>query len=90
MRDGAMAKIAKVAISLPKNVLDAVEQQRIANGESRSQFFHRAVEVLLKREHQRMAIEQYLRGYQQIPETEDEIEAARHSANHILAVEPWE
>ena len=85
-----MAKTAKVAISLPKSVLDAVEQQRIANGESRSQFFHRAVEALLKREHQRMAIEQYFRGYQQIPETEDEVEAARHAANHILAEEPWE
>jgi hypothetical protein len=34
--------------------------------------------------------ELYVRAYQQIPETEEEIEAARHAASSILAEEPWE
>ncbi len=85
-----MPKTAKIAISLPEDILAAVERQRTATGESRSQFFHRAAEALLKREHQRTAIEQYLRGYQQMPETEDEIEAARIAASHALAEGPWE
>jgi len=84
-----MPKTAKVAISLPEDLLAAVEQQRIANRESRSQFFYRAAEALLKRERQQRAIEQYLRGYQQMPETKDDIDAARHAAGHILAEEPW-
>ncbi|MFW6126413.1 MAG: ribbon-helix-helix protein, CopG family, partial [Chloroflexota bacterium] len=36
-----MSRIAKVAISLPEEVLKAVEEQRIAHGESRSDFFRR-------------------------------------------------
>ena len=45
-----MAKSAKVAISLPEDVLEAVETERKAKGESRSQFFRQAIERLLKQE----------------------------------------
>jgi hypothetical protein len=33
--------------------------------------------------------EQYIRAYQQIPETKEEVEAARRAASTILAEEPW-
>lgn len=39
-----MGKSAKVAISLPGDILEAVETERKAKGESRSQFFRRAAE----------------------------------------------
>ena len=35
-----MDKSAKVAISLPENVLKAIEKERKVRGESRSEFFH--------------------------------------------------
>ncbi len=35
------------------------------------------------------ASEQYIRAYQQTPETEEEVEAARQIASTILAEEPW-
>lgn len=85
-----MPKIAKIAISLPKEVLVSVEQERRKGGESRSEFFRRAVEALLRRQQEQEMSEQYIRAYQQIPETEEEIEAARHAASNILAKEPWE
>ena len=85
-----MPKIAKIAISLPEEVLVSVEQERKNSGESRSQFFRRAVEALLRRQQEQKMSEQYIRAYQQIPETEEEIEAARHAASNILAKEPWE
>lgn len=85
-----MPKIAKIAISLPEEVLVSVEQERKNSGESRSQFFRRAVEALLRRQQEQEMSEQYIRAYQQIPETEEEIEAARHAASNILAKEPWE
>ena len=38
-----MGKSAKVAISLPEDVLEAVEAERKVKGESRSKFFRRAM-----------------------------------------------
>lgn len=64
--------MGKIAISLPNQVLNAVEQARLARGESRSQFFRRAVEEYLDRERERAAIAAYIAGYQKFPETKRE------------------
>jgi metal-responsive CopG/Arc/MetJ family transcriptional regulator len=85
-----MPKTAKIAISLPEEVLAAVEQARKNNGESRSEFFRRAAETLLRRQREQKMNELYIRAYQQMPETEEEVEAARRAASNILAKEPWE
>jgi metal-responsive CopG/Arc/MetJ family transcriptional regulator len=85
-----MSKTSKIAISLPKDVLDAVEEKREESGESRSQFFRRAAEALLKQQMERDQIERYVRAYSENPETEKEIESARHAASAILATEPWD
>jgi metal-responsive CopG/Arc/MetJ family transcriptional regulator len=84
-----MSKTAKIAISLPEDVLRIVENERKSNGESRSQFFRRAVEALLQIRREREASEQYIRAYQQMPETAEEITAARKASRIILAGEPW-
>jgi metal-responsive CopG/Arc/MetJ family transcriptional regulator len=85
-----MPKTTKIAISLPEEVLAAVERERVGTGESRSQFFRNAAEMLLHRRGEQEMCEQYMRAYRQMPETEEEIEAARYAASHILAEEPWE
>jgi len=85
-----MAKSAKVAISLPEDVLEAVEMERKAKGESRSQFFRRAVERLLKQEQESSAVKDYVRGYQEVPESADEVEAVHRVGSAVLAEEPWE
>jgi metal-responsive CopG/Arc/MetJ family transcriptional regulator len=85
-----MPKTTKIAISLPEEVLKAVERERAGSGESRSQIFRRAVELLLRQRKEREMSEQYIRAYQQVPETEEEIAAARHAASTILAEEPWQ
>ncbi len=85
-----MPKTAKIAISLPEEVLAAVEQARKDNGESRSEFFRRAAETLLRHQREQKMNELYIRAYQQMPETEEEVEAARRAASNILAEEPWE
>jgi metal-responsive CopG/Arc/MetJ family transcriptional regulator len=84
-----MSKTAKIAISLPSEVLDAVERERDQRGESRSQFFRRAVETLLRQQQEQELSEQYIRAYQQTPETPEEVSAARSAASTILAEEPW-
>jgi len=85
-----MSKTAKVAISLPEEVLAAVEAQRRARGESRSEFFRRAAEIRLKDERESSAIKEYLRGYGEFPESPDEVEAAHRLGSAVLAAEPWE
>jgi metal-responsive CopG/Arc/MetJ family transcriptional regulator len=84
-----MSKTSKIAISLPQEILDAVERERDQRGESRSQFFRRAVETLLRHQQEQELSEQYIRAYQQTPETTAEVEAARRAASTILAEEPW-
>jgi metal-responsive CopG/Arc/MetJ family transcriptional regulator len=85
-----MGKTSKVAISLPEDVLAAVEMQRQVKGETRSEFFRRAVETRLKQEQESSAIRDYLRGYQQYPESPEEVEAAHRAGSAVLAAEPWE
>ena len=84
-----MAKTAKIAISLPVEVLSAVERVRAKSGESRSELFRRAVEILLRHQREREMSERYVRAYEQMPETWEEVESARKSAGAILSEEPW-
>jgi len=85
-----MGKTAKIAISLPEDVLAAVEMERQAKGESRSEFFRRAVETRLKQERESSAITDYVRGYQQYPESAEEVEAAHRAGSAVLVAEPWQ
>jgi len=85
-----MSKSAKVAISLPEDILKAAEMERKARGESRSQFFRRAIERLLKQERESSAVKDYVRGYQEVPESAEEVEAVHQVGSAMLAEEPWE
>ena len=84
-----MPKTTKIALSLPSEMLTDVEQERSESGESRSEFFRRAAQVLLRRRREQDMSERYVRAYQQTPETKEEIEAARRSASAILSEESW-
>ncbi|MBI2836181.1 MAG: ribbon-helix-helix protein, CopG family [Chloroflexi bacterium] len=84
-----MGKSAKVAISLPEHVLKAIEKERKARGESRSEFFRRAAEKLLKQEQESKAVEAYIRGYRAMPESAEE-EGIHRAGVAALAEEPWE
>jgi metal-responsive CopG/Arc/MetJ family transcriptional regulator len=84
-----MGKISKVAISLPEDILAAVELERQAKGETRSEFFRRAVETRLKQERESSVISDYVIGYQKHPESTEEIEAAHRAGSAVLGAEPW-
>jgi metal-responsive CopG/Arc/MetJ family transcriptional regulator len=84
-----MSKTSKVAISLPAGILDSVECERKESGESRSEFFRQAIEMLLHKRKEEEDIKQYIRGYKKLPETREEIAAADQAAVSLLAQEPW-
>lgn len=84
-----MTKTIKIAISLSEEMLIDVEHERSESGESRSEFFRRAAETLLRQRREQEKTECYIRAYQQNPETKEEVEAARRAAGAILSGESW-
>ena len=85
-----MPKSDKIAISLPSDLLKEIERQCVARGESRSQFLRMAVEEFLRRERQRELEKQYVQGYQEMPETEEEVAFAQTLAQIAFTANPWE
>lgn len=85
-----MGKFAKIAISLPADMLEAIERERKVKGESRSEFLRRAAEAALLQDKERNAVASYVRGYRKTPESADEIASAHRAGSAILATEPWE
>ena len=81
--------MSKIAISLPDEVLEAIEKERKTVGESRSAFFRRAVEAFLRQQRDRKLDQQYIQGYSNIPETADEVEGVLDAGMVSLAREPW-
>lgn len=59
-------------------------------GESRSQYFRRAVGTLLGLQERDEVGEKYVQAYRKHPEGAGEVEAARRSARNVLSQEPWE
>lgn len=80
---------AKVAISLPEDVLGRVEQAR-RPGQSRSEFIVRAIEAYLADQQMRAEAEAYARGYALFPENADEIAEVDRMGAAVLAREPWD
>ena len=89
MKVGSMPKTSKIAISIPEKLLSAVEQQRESTGESRSEFFRRAVETQIRLIRERELSEKYIRAYERSPESKEDLENARRAAANILAGIPW-
>jgi metal-responsive CopG/Arc/MetJ family transcriptional regulator len=82
--------MAKIAISLPDEVLQVIEKERLARGVSRSEFFRRAVAEHLRREQEREWDEQYVRAYLENPETAEEIALAEATMGYAFAENPWD
>lgn len=83
-----MQGVARVAISLPEDLLEAVEVARKRRGESRSVFFRRAAEQLIAAQREQAWDEDYIAAYRAMPEEVDAgLLAAAFAA---LASEPWD
>jgi metal-responsive CopG/Arc/MetJ family transcriptional regulator len=80
-------KAVKIAISLPDKLLRIAERERKVRRETRSEFFRRAVEALLRQEQERRDLDQYIQGYLAYPENEEEIEEARRLSKRVFAAE---
>jgi len=77
---------AKVAVSLPRELLDEVERARERTGESRSEIFRRAITALLTAARERADVERYVRAYREVPDDDEGAWGAASAA--ALAEEP--
>ena len=68
-----MARSAKIAISLPQDLLQGIQAECEARGETRSEFFSRAVVLYLRCQRERELEERYVRGYLEMPESDEEV-----------------
>ena len=82
--------MAKIAISLPDEVLEAIEKERMASGISRSEYFRRTVEEHLRREKEKEDVARYIQGYLDDPETPEELGWVVQAGVEALADLPWE
>jgi metal-responsive CopG/Arc/MetJ family transcriptional regulator len=79
----------KFAISLPEELFQRLEQDRREEGMNRSEYVANAVAGHLHRKREQELISQYVRGYLEQPETEEEIAEAMAWASTV-ELEPWE
>ena len=84
-----MGKTVTIAVSLPEEVLEAAEREREARGETRDELSRRAVEALLRR-NRREAVERYVQGYRDQPETDEEIASTHQLGAAVIAQDPWD
>ena len=85
-----MSRVVKVAISLPAEVLEAIESERETRGETRSEFLRQAVESFIHQVRERKAIDRYVQGYKEQPESEEEVTVVHALGASVIAQEPWE
>jgi metal-responsive CopG/Arc/MetJ family transcriptional regulator len=82
--------MAKIAISLPDEILKDVEKERLVAGETRSEFFRKAVETYFRYKRQKEQEEQYIRGYREFPESVEDLGGLEELGLAAWAEVPWE
>lgn len=85
-----MGRSAKVTISLPSDLLDQIEQERRERHETRSEFVRGLVEETFRGRREQQNRARYFRGYEQCPESDEEVAEADRLGHQALTAEPWE
>ncbi len=81
--------VAKVAVSLPKELFDSVEQARRKLKLPRSAAVVEALRAWLKSQEEEKRIRQYVEGYRKHPESASETKAWHRLAAREFHKDPW-
>lgn len=84
------ARVAKVAVSLPRALFQEIEKTRRAMGLSRSAIVRLALEESMARRRRAALEEQYVEAYRRFPETPAEVAAVMGTAAAVFEQEPWD
>ncbi|MGH7777416.1 MAG: ribbon-helix-helix protein, CopG family [Candidatus Dormibacterales bacterium] len=75
---------AKIAVSLPGELVERIDRERFATHKTRSAYFREVLERHVRETGQAALVEAYIRGYQEHPEA-----AAEDAAAEAMAAEAW-
>jgi hypothetical protein len=81
---------AKVAVSIPRELLAEIERMRKESGDSRSAVFERALSAYVAAADGTAKAQRYLAAYRRRPERVGEQRAALVTALEALSAEPWD
>jgi metal-responsive CopG/Arc/MetJ family transcriptional regulator len=83
------AATTRFTISLPTSLLRALDEQLVNDGESRSAAVRRLLEEAVRAAQERADVERYIRGYRELPQTEEELGWSGAAAREHLSELPW-
>ncbi len=83
-------KTSRITISLPTPLVEALDHKLAHEEESRSAAVRRILEQAVKDAEEREQIEQYIRGYTEYPQTEDELGWVDYVSIEALKEIPWD
>lgn len=85
-----MIKALKIAVSLPKENYEKIEEVRKKTGLNRSVIIDTAIRFWLKHCEEENSIRQYEKGYQKKPEPVNEIKVIEQMAADAFKEEGWQ
>lgn len=83
------SKVIKIAISLPKEAFQALERTCEKLGMARSQLITEAVQDWIEDYESKENIHRYIEGYQNQPETEEDLDLILPAAYTTLSASEW-
>jgi metal-responsive CopG/Arc/MetJ family transcriptional regulator len=84
-----MENVVRVTLSLPDSLLHALDDRLTRDGESRSAAVRRLLELALHTLDEQGEVDQYIAGYREQPQTEDEFGWSDDVVRERLAEVPW-
>ena len=83
-------RVRRFTVSVPTELLEAVDQQLIKENETRSAFIRHLLEVALREAEERKDVERYIQGYLEQPQTAEEVGWFQLAALQHLEEVPWD
>ncbi len=83
-----MKSITMLTLSVPTELLEAMDRKLVRGGESRSAVIRRLIEDALRVAEDREEVERWVQSYRDMPQTEDEAPWPEDSAPERLAERP--
>jgi hypothetical protein len=80
---------ARFTISVPDDLLDALDHQLVGRDEPRSSVIRQLIQGAWREAEERREAERYIRGYQADPQTAEGLGWADQVAPAGLSAEPW-
>jgi hypothetical protein len=85
-----VSETSRLTISLPTGLLEVVDQKLVQPSESRSAVIRRLLEGALRDLEEQEDLLRWTRGYEEDPQTNEELGWVDQVSGQALAHEPWE